>query len=139
MNVKAKGYALGAIAACNLWYEPLVRSPFVRGGNESGFGIIFQVSVRNPGAGDHAQGEREKFQVTTARNITAHHHGIAGRVILPYLVSKLQLHGGGHRFDIVIRLPDHGSIDYGFCLQGKINHTDHPVHRTGFRRNRDAL
>lgn len=51
MNVKAKGYVLGVIAAATLRDESLVCSSPVRGGDESGFSSFFQVLVCYSGVG----------------------------------------------------------------------------------------
>lgn len=51
MNVKAKGYVLGVIAAATYGMNPLFCSSLVRGGDEPGFSSFFQVLVCYPGVG----------------------------------------------------------------------------------------
>lgn len=51
MNVKAKGYVLGVIAAATYGMNPLFAHSPVRGGDESGFSSFFQVFVCYSGVG----------------------------------------------------------------------------------------
>lgn len=53
MNVKAKGYILGIIAAATYGMNPLFALPVIQGWHGPGLCSFFQIFVCNSGAGDY--------------------------------------------------------------------------------------
>ena len=75
MNVKAKGYILGAIAAASYGMNPLFTLPLYKEGMDPDSVFIFQVSVRYSHHGNHDQVEKKKLQNQEERNPSACRHG----------------------------------------------------------------
>ena len=59
MNVKAKGYILGAVAAATYGMNPLFALPLYKANN--GFGTVFPLSFCHTCVGDDDRGKGEKF------------------------------------------------------------------------------
>ena len=77
-------------------------------------------------------GKKELFESTDC-------HGTVGRLFFTCLVPKLQLYGSRDCFDTSFRLPDHGRIDHGTCLQRETDLANSLLHLIGIGRYRSAL
>lgn len=61
MNVKAKGYILGAVAAATYGMNPLFALPLYKAGMNPDSVLFFPLSFCHTCVGDDDRGEREKF------------------------------------------------------------------------------
>ena len=89
MNVKAKGYVLGIVAAATYGMNPLCALPLYKAGMNPDSVLFFQVFVRHSGVGGDDKIAGKGFQAETEGDLAVNYHGATGGPLVTYLVPEL--------------------------------------------------
>ena len=135
MNMKAKGYILGAVAAATYGMNPLFALPLYKAGMNPDSVLFFRYLFAIPILGVMIRARGRHFTLRRREVLPL----VVMGLLVPDLVPELQLYGGRYRIDVAVRLSDYGRTDYGGCFQGKIDPADPLVHCAGVGRDRLAV
>ena len=127
MNVKAKGYILGAIAAASYGMNPLFALPLYKEGMDPDSVLFFRYLFAIPIMALMIKSRRRSFRLQRKEILPLIIMGIM--VALSSLTLFLSYN---YRLNPTLRLPDHGCPDHELCIQRRDQAAHYLLHLYGF-------